>query len=126
MALYEKIQKDPLEFPAEVNMSSGLKRLLTAMMEKEPAKRITLEQVRVSYATQGRSYAAICRAHSACFGTVRSCPSHHYMLLDIYHRCTFGCFRTSYSTASHCSSATTITRSPHDTSTIHPTTAQQK
>lgn len=45
MALYEKIQNEPLEFPAEVNMSSGLKRLLTAMMEKEPAKRITLEQV---------------------------------------------------------------------------------
>ena len=45
MALYEKIQNDPLDFPSEVNMSPGLKRLLTAMMEKEPAKRIALDQV---------------------------------------------------------------------------------
>ncbi|CAM9447180.1 unnamed protein product, partial [Hapterophycus canaliculatus] len=45
MALYEKIQNDPLEFPPEVNMSAGLRRLLQAMMEKKPAKRITLDQV---------------------------------------------------------------------------------
>lgn len=45
MVLYEKIQKDPLEFPPEVNMSAGLKRLLLVMMEKNPAQRITLEQV---------------------------------------------------------------------------------
>lgn len=45
MALYEKIQNEPLHFPPEVNMSSGLRRLLTAMMEKEPANRIPLEQV---------------------------------------------------------------------------------
>lgn len=45
MALYDKIQNDPLEFPSEVNMSSGLRRLLRAMMEKDPAKRITLDEV---------------------------------------------------------------------------------
>lgn len=45
MVLYEKIQNDPLEFPPEVNMSAGLKRLLTAMMEKGAAQRITLDQV---------------------------------------------------------------------------------
>ncbi|CAM9887137.1 unnamed protein product, partial [Ectocarpus sp. 8 AP-2014] len=45
MVLYEKIQNDPLDFPTEVNMSPGLRRLLRAMMEKDPAKRITLDQV---------------------------------------------------------------------------------
>lgn len=45
MVLYEKIQNNRLEFPPEVNMSTGLKRLLWAMMEKSSAKRITLEQV---------------------------------------------------------------------------------
>lgn len=45
MALYEKIQNHPLEFPIEVNMSAGLRRLLRAMMEKNPAKRTTLDQV---------------------------------------------------------------------------------
>lgn len=45
MVLYEKIQNDPLEFPQEVNMSAGLKRLLRAMMEKGAAQRITLDQV---------------------------------------------------------------------------------
>lgn len=45
MVLYEKIQNDPLEFPPEVNMSAGLKRLLRAMMEKGAAQRITLDQV---------------------------------------------------------------------------------
>ena len=45
MVLYEKIQNDPLEFPEEVSMSLGLKGLLTAMMEKEAARRIKLEQV---------------------------------------------------------------------------------
>ena len=45
MVLYEKIQNDPLEFPPEVNMSAGLKRLLRAMMKKEAAQRITLDQV---------------------------------------------------------------------------------
>lgn len=48
MALYEKIQNDPLEFPQEVNMSSGLRRLLRAMMEKGPDKRITLDQVQTA------------------------------------------------------------------------------
>jgi len=46
MVLYEKIQNDPLEFPPEVNMSPGLRRLLMAMMEKGPAKRIALDQVK--------------------------------------------------------------------------------
>ncbi|CAM9644716.1 unnamed protein product, partial [Scytosiphon promiscuus] len=45
MALYEKIQNDPLEFPPEVNMSAGLRKLLQAMMEKDPGKRITLDEV---------------------------------------------------------------------------------
>ena len=45
LALYENIQRDPLEFPLEVDMSSGLRMLLTAMMEKTPDKRITLEKV---------------------------------------------------------------------------------
>lgn len=45
MLLYEKIQNDPLEFPPEVNLSAGLKRLLTAMMAKGAAQRITLDQV---------------------------------------------------------------------------------
>eukprot|EP00903_Cladosiphon_okamuranus_P018574 g17097.t1 len=45
MALYDKIQNDPLEFPPEVNMSVGLKRLLRAMMEKGAAQRVTLDQV---------------------------------------------------------------------------------
>lgn len=45
MVLYEKIQNDPLEFPPEVNMSAGLRRLLRAMMEKAAADRITLDQV---------------------------------------------------------------------------------
>lgn len=45
MVLYEKIQKDPLEFPPEVDMCPGLRRLLRAMMEKDPANRIPLDQV---------------------------------------------------------------------------------
>lgn len=45
--LYEKIQNDPLEFPPEVNMSGGLRGLMKAMMEKVPAKRITLDQVSI-------------------------------------------------------------------------------
>ncbi|CAM9402078.1 unnamed protein product [Ectocarpus fasciculatus] len=45
MVLYEKIQNDPLDFPPEVNMSPGLRRLLRAMMEKDPAKRIILDHV---------------------------------------------------------------------------------
>ncbi|CAM9516321.1 unnamed protein product, partial [Ectocarpus sp. 13 AM-2016] len=47
MVLYEKIQNDPLDFPPEVNMSPGLRRLLRAMMEKDPAKRIILDQARM-------------------------------------------------------------------------------
>lgn len=47
MVLYEKIQNDPLDFPPEVNMSPGLRRLLRAMMEKDPVKRIILDQVRM-------------------------------------------------------------------------------
>jgi uncharacterized lipoprotein YbaY len=34
-----------LEFPADVAMSPGLKRLLSGMMIKDPAKRMRLEQV---------------------------------------------------------------------------------
>jgi hypothetical protein len=43
--IYEQIQNDVLEFPADVAMSPGLKRLLSGMMIKDPAKRMRLEQV---------------------------------------------------------------------------------
>jgi hypothetical protein len=45
-SLQLQIQNDVLEFPADVAMSPGLKRLLSGMMIKDPAKRMRLEQVR--------------------------------------------------------------------------------
>jgi serine/threonine protein kinase len=45
MVMYDQIQEAPLEFPAEVPASPALKRLLLAMLMKDPAKRPSLAQL---------------------------------------------------------------------------------
>lgn len=44
--LYESIRSDPLEFEGEC--SDDLKDLLQRLMEKDPEKRITMDEIRVS------------------------------------------------------------------------------
>jgi [calcium/calmodulin-dependent protein kinase] kinase len=45
--LYQSIRTDPLEFEGECNPE--LKDLLQRLMEKDPKKRITMEEIRVSW-----------------------------------------------------------------------------
>jgi protein phosphatase 2C family protein 2/3 len=40
-----QIQNEPLIFPPEINMSQGLRRLLSGMLVKDPPARLTLDQV---------------------------------------------------------------------------------
>jgi [calcium/calmodulin-dependent protein kinase] kinase len=44
--LYQAVRTDPLEFDRECN--AELKELLQRLMEKDPQKRITMEEIRVS------------------------------------------------------------------------------
>lgn len=43
--LYESIRNDPLPFDSEIN--GELKELLCRLLEKDPEKRITMEEIRV-------------------------------------------------------------------------------
>lgn len=46
-AVYEKIQNDSLRFPPKCSISAELKDLIEQMLEKDPAKRITLPKIKV-------------------------------------------------------------------------------
>lgn len=50
-AVYEKIKHDELEFPATISISDDLRDLIVKMLDKDPAKRITLPQIKVCYTT---------------------------------------------------------------------------
>ena len=45
MVMYDQIQEAPLQFPSDVPASPALKRLLLAMLTKDPGKRLTLPQL---------------------------------------------------------------------------------
>ncbi len=47
-AVYEKIKHDELEFPSTATISDDLRDLIMKMLDKDPAKRITLPQIKVS------------------------------------------------------------------------------
>jgi len=58
--LYQSIRMDPLEF--ETECSDDIKDLLTRLMEKDPKKRITMEEIRVSRNASSQDIRAdICR-----------------------------------------------------------------
>lgn len=46
-AVYEKIKNDELEFPSTASISDDLRDLIMKMLDKDPAKRITLPQIKV-------------------------------------------------------------------------------
>jgi [calcium/calmodulin-dependent protein kinase] kinase len=46
--LYEMIQTKPLQFPDDVFVDFTVKKLLTKMLDKDPTKRLTLEQIQDS------------------------------------------------------------------------------
>ena len=59
LALYSKIKTQPLEFPTTStnsppapDMSPEVRDLVTKMLIKDPAKRITLEEIKVRHAIQ--------------------------------------------------------------------------
>ncbi|KAG4080293.1 hypothetical protein HA402_010785 [Bradysia odoriphaga] len=45
-AVYEKIKHDDLEFPSTASISDDLRDLIMKMLDKDPAKRITLPQIK--------------------------------------------------------------------------------
>lgn len=45
--VYEKIKNDGLTFPCDISISGEARDLITKMLEKDPAKRITLPQIKV-------------------------------------------------------------------------------
>lgn len=55
LALYSKIQNDPVQFPDQPVISEELKDLIRKMLHKDPAQRLKLWQVKVSRILLGRS-----------------------------------------------------------------------
>lgn len=49
LSVYEKIKNEELKFPATPNISDELKDLITRMLNKNPADRITLPQIKVFF-----------------------------------------------------------------------------
>lgn len=47
--MYEKIKNEKLCFPEQPTISSELRDLIEKMLIKDPAKRITLPQIKVSF-----------------------------------------------------------------------------
>lgn len=47
MALYSKIQNDPVVFPEQPLISQHLKDLISRMLHKDPSQRLTLPEVKV-------------------------------------------------------------------------------
>jgi [calcium/calmodulin-dependent protein kinase] kinase len=47
MALYRKIQNDPVVFPEQPPISQDLKDLISQMLHKDPSQRLTLPEVKV-------------------------------------------------------------------------------
>lgn len=47
-SVYEKIKNDRLNFPSDIVISTELRDLIVKMLEKDPTKRITLPQIKVS------------------------------------------------------------------------------
>lgn len=47
-AVYEKIKHDDLKFPENITISQELRDLIEGMLDKAPAKRITLPQIKVN------------------------------------------------------------------------------
>lgn len=61
-AVYEKIQNDLLQFPPKCNICAELKDLIEQMLEKDPAKRITLPKIKVKISRYSYKYLLIfCR-----------------------------------------------------------------
>jgi [calcium/calmodulin-dependent protein kinase] kinase len=56
MALYSKIQHDPVVFPEQRSISEDLKDLISRMLHKDPSQRLTLPEVKVSENNKCRSY----------------------------------------------------------------------
>lgn len=48
MALYSKIQSDPVVFQERPPISEELKDLISRMLHKDPSQRLTLPEVKVS------------------------------------------------------------------------------
>lgn len=48
-AVYEKIKHDQLMFPENVSISTELRELIETMLDKVPAQRITLPQIKVIF-----------------------------------------------------------------------------
>lgn len=46
-ALYEKVKNDELTFPDDIKISDELRDLIGKMLEKDPAKRFTIPQIKV-------------------------------------------------------------------------------
>lgn len=49
VVLYDKIRSNPLSFPPVPFASDDLKDLISLMLEKDPSKRITLPDIKVSW-----------------------------------------------------------------------------
>jgi serine/threonine protein kinase len=47
--VYEKIKNDELTFPEQPTISDDLRDLLVKILEKDPAERLTLPQIKVSF-----------------------------------------------------------------------------
>jgi [calcium/calmodulin-dependent protein kinase] kinase len=47
MALYSKIQNDPVVFPEQPPISQDLKDLISQMLHKDPSQRLTLPEIKV-------------------------------------------------------------------------------
>lgn len=48
-AVYEKIKNDNIQFPENIKISADLRDLIERMLEKDPSKRITLPQIKVTF-----------------------------------------------------------------------------
>jgi calcium/calmodulin-dependent protein kinase kinase 2 len=65
-AVYEKIKNDELTFPNRPTISDQLRDLLVNILEKDPAKRLTLPQIKVCKIFErlpGEAFARCCQLH---------------------------------------------------------------
>lgn len=56
--LYDQIKNEEISFPAKIAISDELKDLMVLMLNKEPEKRVNMQQIKVKFvvATLGRSF----------------------------------------------------------------------
>ena len=48
IALYSKIQNEPIQFPSKPEISDDLKDLIRKMLHKDPSQRLNLSQIKVN------------------------------------------------------------------------------